>query len=399
MIDKKEAIGEYFYYSKTLITFCLTTDTLIYSSQVLPNEFERNIGKVLSFVREPKVYRSDSVYCLDYRSAGWELYQQLIKPFDGMLKGKHLIIVPDNKLMYIPFETLLTKETSSKPYNFKELPYLVKEHPVRYLYAASLLNIQRTEHSSGKMAAFVPEYPEEKEDNKNHLAASKTRGQLLDLQQTMNEAKAINSFFPGKVFSKKEASEENFKKNAPQFGTVLLAMHAVIDDENPLYSHLVFTSNSSKNEDDQLYIYETYNLNLNSELLVLSACNTGVGKLRKGEGMMSLTRGFSFAGVQSIVMTLWSVNDNSSADLMKRFYRKLSGLWEKDKALQEAKTEYIQNSDILHAHPYFWAGYVLIGDNKPLHDSRLSVWYWLVLIPLGFAIWFGMRYFRIKSSS
>jgi hypothetical protein len=115
--------------------------------------------------------------------------------------------------------------------------------------------------------------------------------------------------------------------------------------------------------------------------------------------MMSLTRGFSFAGVQSIVMTLWSVNDNSSADLMKRFYRKLSGLWEKDKALQEAKTEYIQNSDILHAHPYFWAGYVLIGDNKPLPDSRLFVWYWFVLIPLGLGIWFGMRYFRIKSAS
>ena len=115
--------------------------------------------------------------------------------------------------------------------------------------------------------------------------------------------------------------------------------------------------------------------------------------------MMSLTRGFSFAGVQSIVMTLWSVNDNSSADLMKRFYQKLAGLWNKDKALQEAKIEYIQNSDIIHAHPYFWAGYVLIGDNVPIQNSKIFPFYWLITLPILLSLWLGYTYFNKKRTS
>ncbi len=398
-LSKRDVVFEYYYTSKSLITFCFTSDTILYKSQLLPGNFETDISKILAFVREPKIYRADSTLCLDYRLAGWNLYQLLIQPFEKIIKGKDIIVVPDNKLMYIPFETLLTTSTISKSYNFKELPYLIKEHSIRYLYAASLLNIHKKEPSNGKMAAFVPNYNSGINTIKNNLAVLKNCGVLSNLQQTMNEAKAIATYFPGKIFSKNNASEDNFKKLAYRYSTILLAMHAVIDDENPLYSRLVFTSKSSKNEDDQLFTYETYNLNLNADLIVLSACNTGVGKLRKGEGMMSLTRGFSFAGVQSIVMTLWSVNDNSSADLMKRFYQKLSGLWNKDKALQEAKTEYIQNTDIIHAHPYFWAGYVLIGDNVPLRNSKTIPFYWVIVLPVLLGIGFGFTYFKKKRTS
>lgn len=398
-LDKKDVIIEYFYSTKSLISFCFTSDTIVFRSQLLPQDFEKNIQKVLTFVHEPKVYRTDSASCQDYRSAGWNLYQLLVQPYENVIKGKEIIIIPENKLMYIPFETLLTASTISKPYNFKELPYLIKEHSIRYLYAASLLNIHRKVPSEGNMAAFVPYYHSETDFKNNSLAGSKTRGSLSNLQQTLNEAKAIETYFPGRLFTEKEASEDNFKKLAHRYKTILLAMHAIVDDDNPLYSRLVFTSNSSKNEDDQLFMYETYNLNLNADLIVLSACNTGVGQLRKGEGMMSLTRGFSFAGVQSIVMTLWSVNDNSSADLMKRFYQKLSGLWKKDKALQEAKTEYIQNSDIIHAHPYFWAGYVLIGDNVPLQNSKPFKFYWVIILPILVGLWFWFKFFKIKRTS
>ncbi len=391
-ISKNEVIIEYFYMANSLITFCLTSDTAIYKSQKIPTNFEQNIERVLAFVREPKIYQSDSSYYQHYRIAGWQLYQFLLMPFENIIRGKELTIIPDNKLIYLPFETLLTSPITSLTNNYKTLPYLIKKNSVRYLYAASLLNVSRNKPAQGGMAAFVPVYSANANYNNYNQAVSKTHGTLPNLQQTESEVKAIDSYFFGKIFSKDDASEENFKKLAHKYSTILLAMHAVIDDNNPLYSRLVFTSNSSKTDDDQLFTYETYNLNLNADLLVLSACNTGVGKLRKGEGLMSLTRGFSFAGVQSIVMTLWAVNDNSSADLMKRFYEKLSNKWNKSKALLEAKTEYIQNTDIIHAHPYYWAGYVLIGDNAPLPNSKTSPFYWLVLIPIGVGLWFGIKF-------
>jgi Uncharacterized protein conserved in bacteria len=215
------------------------------------------------------------------------------------------------------------------------------------------------------MMAFAPSYPRPRQ---NLLTAKGSqRNSLGLLEETMNEVKTISKYFPGEIFSSNTASEENFKKRAAHYGILHLAMHALIEDEDPMYSRLVFTPNSSRNaDDDLLYTYEIQRLQLDADIVVLSACNTGIGKLRKGEGMMSLTRGFAFAGIPSIAMTLWSVNDNSSFSLMKNFYHNLSKNYNKDDAMRNAKLEYINNTDIIHSHPYYWAGYVLVGDNSHL---------------------------------
>ncbi len=142
-------------------------------------------------------------------------------------------------------------------------------------------------------------------------------------------------------------------------------------------------------EDGYLNTYELFGLHLPGQLAVLSACNTGSGKLERGEGIISLARGFFYAGIPSVVMTLWEIEDHSSADLMARFYENLKLGLPNDIALQQAKIAYLEGAGKLQSHPYFWAGYVSIGKTdpvryttacKPLH-IRSGTWWYLTNYP------------------
>ncbi len=152
-----------------------------------------------------------------------------------------------------------------------------------------------------------------------------------------------------------------------QFGILHLAMHTIIDDINPLYSYLVFARDDKDTlNDGYLNTYELFNMNFNGDLAVLSACNTGTGKLERGEGIMSLARGFIYSGIPSIVMTLWTVEDQPSVELITTFYQYLAKGMPKALAMNKAKQDYLNQAGPLEAHPYFWAGYVNIGDIGPL---------------------------------
>jgi hypothetical protein len=116
----------------------------------------------------------------------------------------------------------------------------------------------------------------------------------------------------------------------------------------------------------------------NARLAVLSSCQTGYGKLQKGEGVMSLARGFMYAGCPSIIMTLWQVSDRSGARLMKDFYRSLKNGKDKTSSLRDAKLEFLRKADQLKAHPYFWSTYVIIGNASPLYPSRSRIM-WIII--------------------
>jgi CHAT domain-containing protein len=171
-------------------------------------------------------------------------------------------------------------------------------------------------------------------------------------------------------------------------------MHALIDDENPMYSRLVFTQGIDTLEDGNLHTFELYNMKLNHDLAVLSACNTGYGKLQKGEGIMSLARAFSYAGVPSVVTSQWQVNDQSSFELMDLFYEYLTKGLSKDEALQKAKIDYLQNTNGLTAHPYFWATHILIGDTTPIQSSKSNALYYVLI--LGVMALAGVIYKNLK---
>ena len=160
-----------------------------------------------------------------------------------------------------------------------------------------------------------------------------------------------------------------------------------------MYSKLVFSS--TKEGDGLLDTYEIYNMSLQSRMSVLSACNTGSGRLQKGEGVMSLARAFLYAGCPAIVMTLWSVEDESSANLMIDFYKNLLSGYSKDEALRKAKIKHIQSADPLKAHPYFWLGYVSIGDQSALYQTK-TIYFVGMIIFILLAMLTEKLYFRRK---
>ena len=162
-----------------------------------------------------------------------------------------------------------------------------------------------------------------------------------------------------------------------------MALHGVGDTLDMLNSKIIFRSAGDSVEDGNLYAHELYGIDLSSsQLAVLSACETGVGIQVPGEGIYSLARGFAYAGCPSIVMSLWRVSDETSAELMDLFYENLANGLEKDEALQKAKIKYLENANDLSAHPANWAAFISLGNNEPIkiQESLLERYWWVFLI-------------------
>jgi CHAT domain-containing protein len=189
---------------------------------------------------------------------------------------------------------------------------------------------------------------------------------LRRLEYSGEEVNKIASLFKqgnSEIYLRGEATEENVKKdgNLARFNYLHFASHGYIDENKPDLSSLVLTKSENSAEDGLLQSTEIFNLKLKTDLVVLSACQTGLGKLVRGEGIIGLTRAFMYAGTPSVLVSLWSVSDNSTATLMEEFYRNLirSGLYKTD-ALRKAQLTLM--SDEKSAHPFYWAPFVLVGD-------------------------------------
>ncbi|MBW6460514.1 MAG: CHAT domain-containing protein [Bacteroidales bacterium] len=304
---------------------------------------------------------------MHYQITANKLYKLLIGPVADKLNGKRLIIVPDGELAYLSFESMLKKVILSDTIMFRNLPYLIKDNPVSYTSSASIyaytIKKRRPVIKSGVLA-FAPTYsptrsipPElEKVLNEYPLVRRDLPGALLETENILKMMK-------GKQLIGKEATESNFKMLAGEYDILHFAMHAWINDVNPLSSTLSFYPLGDTIEDDFLQTYEIYSLDLRGHLAVLSACSTGDGLLHHGEGVISLARAFLFAGIPSIVMTLWDVEDLASGAIIPLFYSYLAAGYEKDIALREAKLYYLHLAKKeIEAHPAFWAGFVIHGN-------------------------------------
>ena len=150
---------------------------------------------------------------------------------------------------------------------------------------------------------------------------------------------------------------------------------------NPMHSRLLFTQiDEIDGEDGDLHSWELYNMHLNARLAVLSACNTGFGKLNRGEGVMSLGRAFAYAGCPSVILSLWPAQDAVTADIMSDFYTNLVNSVPIDQSLRKAKLNYLENSNDIFSHPFYWAGFVAQGDTSPLWIEKNAIgWRWLVV--------------------
>jgi len=332
------------------------------------------------------------------------LYEKLIKPLviannRGLTeKPAKLIIIPSGLLSFIPFESLITEAPTTADVNFRDLSYLIKDFQISYAFSANLYfkEVESKDFEAPRLLAFSYS-----KDVSGSETQSRTSGSL-ELPGSARELKAIQSVFGNHhnlFINGTEATEHQFKRLSPDFNIIHLAIHGVADTNNELNSKLIFKTAQDSVEDGQLFAYELYNLDLAAlKLAVLSACETGLGREFKGEGLFSMARGFAYAGCPSVIMSLWRVNDRATADLMENFYYELQNGLSIDEALRIAKLDFLRSSDEFLAHPANWSAFIPMGDVSPIKKSSTPILYWVLgLFSLLLIIVFVSK-FRIRKN-
>ena len=372
LLKPNEAILEYAVNNDKLVIFMLTHDELKIFNDTLKKQFFADV----------EAYRktlSDFTYNLDdsiiraYASTANRLYNLLMKPVEPYIRDKKLLVITDDVLTQVPFESLATEPLpASITASFRSIHYVIQKYQINYCYSGTLyaMNHQTAAYTDAKLLAVAPRYSDEKISLVNGQMDSV---ELTPLPGAIEEVKGIHDIFGGKSLLGNQATKERFKELEGQYDILHLAAHGIINNEYPMFSKLVFAIGKDSVNDGLLNTYEIYNMRINAPLVVLSACNSGYGKLQKGEGMISLSRGFFTKGAKSIVMTLWAVDDQTSADLMKNFYTNLAANQNIGDALYHAKLKQFSESNELTAHPYFWAGYITLGNTsatfEPYHPK------------------------------
>lgn len=342
--------------------FAVSKDDFRLLRSPLTKETSRQIQEVHHFLSTPSFLSMGKKEFAGYCHNSFQLYRKFLSPFEDLISEKKMVVVPDGELNYLPFEALLTEMPDTGYIQFNKLPYLIMKYPVNYSYSAGLFLAANKQSPTvrKRVLAFAPSYPPS--------ASPDPSIRLVTIPGIFDEVAYIARKFNTTTFSDEQATENHFRKMAGQFDILHLAMHTIINDSVPLFSRLAFYPGNpdSLQNDGWLNTSDIYNLKLHARMAVLSACNTGTGTLRKGEGVMSLARGFLYAGCPAIVMTLWEVEDRTGTEIMKEFYKNIRNGKPKDVALRSAKIKHIQEADPLKAHPHFWLGYITIGKTDPL---------------------------------
>lgn len=370
LLEESEVMIEYTITKDHLITFVISNTNFVIHKNELDSHL---VERIFSLRNNLDIPHAQSYQIEDFRqfqTLSSQLYQILFKPVCNDFKGTNVIIIPDEELAYLSFEALTEYCLNPDTMNFKNQPYLLKKYAFSYEGSATIysMGLKKKNPTLRKgILSMAPTYPL---IDKKAYAKYGDFGGLLDLNRNLpgalEEAEYVLKYIRGEKLSGESASEATFKKMAADYDILHFAMHTRIDDSNPLSSQLSFYPFGDSIEDDVLHTYEIYNMRLNGHLAVLSACSTGSGALQKGEGVMSLARAFAFAGMPSIIMTLWDVEDIASREIIPNLYYALSQGSRKDEALRLAKLNHLKSVRVMiEAHPAFWAGHVLYGNKKP----------------------------------
>ncbi|MCB9298722.1 MAG: CHAT domain-containing protein [Lewinellaceae bacterium] len=315
-----------------------------------------------------------------YAEAAHLLYQKLAYPFDTLLDaGTELIIIPDGALSLVPFEALL-KKLPEHPEDFRNHHYLLNDHAVSYAFSATMLKEMKSIQHDGAAAEGILFVAPAFGGESGAGVSGSSSGSLLRNQAELG---ALQAAFAVTSLTNEAATKEQFIESAKGFPVLHLAAHGQADQKVGDFSYIEFHAGDGGKEASKLYAGELYNLQINAELVVLSACETGLGEWRRGEGIVSLARGFTYAGAKSIVSSLWKVEDSSTGQLMARFYRNLRKGHAKSQALRQAKLDALRRSP--NVEPFFWAGFVPAGDMSPLNrpgSSRRYLYTALALLAL-----------------
>ncbi|GAB2486285.1 CHAT domain-containing protein [Algoriphagus taiwanensis] len=303
-----------------------------------------------------------------YRLPAQTLYRLLIAPLENSL-SETLFILPDDLLHSLPFEALIDADGR----------FLVERYVLSYQQSFRQMAFQSPNNETWRtdfLVAFAPDYQ-----------GTKYRA----IQNNREEVDRLATSLSGKSFMGKEATKTAFVESFTDFQVHHLAMHAEQNPSNFEESALIFS------EGEKLLLRELYQMNFPSELVVLSACNTGIGTLMPGEGLMSLSKALNLAGVKSTIYSLWEVPDRETAELMVDFYDQIQKGQPKNVALTLAKRNFLQKNP-LKKHPIFWAGFVLNGNTDAMEVTSPTR-IWIAGLGLTALIVFGIAFSIRKARS
>lgn len=342
-LNPQTALLSYFIGSEELFIFAITQKTIKAYRQPIEDDFERTVKGLRNAIKFD-IKKS-------FFTSAQQLYSLLIPKLPSNIQ--ELIFLPDGFLGTIPFESLV--ETESPTDDYASASFLLKDYHISYDYSATLF-AQRT------LGAIV-EKPEILLIAPVHFDSNDTK--MNSLPGSEKEIKEIQYLFMGNncestLQVKSEANEERFKQeDLSQYTFLHFATHGLVNESEPALSRIFLTPNDA--EDGSLYTGEIYNLKINADLVTLSACETGLGKVAKGEGIVGLSRALQYAGANNIMVSLWKVADASTSQMMIEFYTyHLSNpSYGYNSALRKAKLSLLASTE--YARPYYWAPFVLVG--------------------------------------
>ncbi len=367
LLSEDTAVVEFILGRSHSFAFLATRQTV--SLAVLPPAADiqvlvRNYLRFLT-LRETKTLRA--------LQGGQKLNDILLGAFRQQLRDgmKKIIVVPDGVLFYLPFEALVEEDAASRPSPMQAEPrFLVETYEISYAPSASaLIRLKERKRNRGGdmdlLAVGVTKLP---------TLRSLTTGRPYDLpalRHANREIEVIGRFFPPekRTLLLGEEAEENALRRLDwsAYRIVHFAVHGLFDDENWEQSGLLLRSSRDLEDDGFIQLWDIIGQNLASDLVVLSSCQSGKGKLESGEGLLGLANAFLFAGSRSVLVSLWSIVDQSTAELMTSLYGLLASGQTIPRALQEAKIKMIHSK---YHHPFYWAPFVLVGEPELYSISK-----------------------------
>jgi CHAT domain-containing protein len=340
----KAVMIEYFFGQKKIYIFTIQNNKI----KLEEINFEA-ASKIISFLNYFSNAEKITNDVASFNRDAFSVYKMLKLPSKSTIKN--LIIVPDGILNFLPFETLITKE--SKTTNFAKMHYLLNDFAVGYNNSVTFyLNAIPFKHDKETILGVFPVF----------------ENSTLELAFSKKEMQSIKKNFKGTYLEKQNATFKNFSSNATNFSILHLSTHASSGD--------VIEPASIRFYEQEILYSELYHLNINPDLVVLSACETGIGKLYNAEGAMSVARGFQFAGAQNLLFSLWKVNDYTTSVLMANFYKNIKNGKSYFDANHQAKLDFLKSSRIPNAKksPYYWSAFVYYGTLESKESTNFFLW-------------------------
>ncbi len=319
----------------------------------LTNELDSLINQFSQSVKNPQRQSFDQ-----FQQTGNQLYQVLLEPILRDHIPKQITIIPDEKLLTIPFEALPNNQSGNSYFN---ADYLIRHTNIAF---APYEGKQITEEDNGNEKAVSFAFNTSIENHlPKYLGKVEAESQMFEKALDALSFKGIN------------ATETNYKAAGQSHGIQHLAVHGTATGDVP---YLEFRTEQEDENDGKLYEYEIFNMQIPARLVLLTACETNMGEIASSEGVISLSRAFLAAGVQSVISSLWTLNDDAALVLFDGFLEEYTDSDNAVTALGEAKRAYLARADEIKAHPYFWAGLVVNRKNLSRYDSDI----WIVVLPV-----------------